>query len=58
VKISSLKAKSPLRKPCPKTATSKADATAALEAVFDGLTAEPVADNQVVLVGFGTVRNP
>ena len=49
---------SPLRKPCPKTVTSKADATAALDAVLDALNAEPVADNQVVLAGFGTVRNP
>ena len=49
MRISSLKAMSPLRNPCPKTATSKADATAALDAVLDALTA--VAGNQVVLAG-------
>lgn len=37
-----------------KTATSKADAAAALDAVLDGITAELVAGNQVVLAGFGT----
>ena len=37
-----------------KTATSKADATAAVDAVLDGITDELVAGNQVVLAGFGT----
>lgn len=36
------------------TGTSKTDATAALDAILDGIADELAAGNQVVLAGFGT----